>query len=128
MRIDVVVQTEPLSHSAEIFANCGAVVRFEGRVRPDEKGSKIEALNYEAYLPMAQTQMEKILVELGKIHPCLSVRVRHRVGTVPVGEASILVEVFAEHRAEAFALASAFMDRLKQDVPIWKIGTVAAKT
>ena len=69
---------------------------------------------------MAGQQMEKIARELGEQHPCLAVRVRHRIGRVPVGEAAILIEVAARHRAEAFALASAFMDRIKQDVPIWK--------
>ncbi len=125
MRIDVVIQKEPLAPGGDIPENCGAVVRFEGRVRREEKGALIEALDYEAFLPMAQIQMEKILRELAGIHPCRLARVRHRIGSVPVGEASISVEVFAAHRAEAFALASAFMDRLKQDVPIWKIGAVA---
>lgn len=122
MKIDVALQSEPLQPETEVFAGSGAVVRFEGRVRPEEKGTLIKALEYEAYQPMAQKQMEKILAELALIHPCLLARVRHRIGLVPVGEMAILVEVFSKHRAEAFALASAFMDRLKQDVPIWKLG------
>lgn len=120
MIVDVALQTAPLDLTEEFPSGAGAVVRFEGRVRPEEKESIIDALDYEAYLPMAQRQMEKIVHDLANIHPCLRVRVRHRVGRVPVGEAAIIVEVCSRHRAEAFALATAFMDRVKQEVPIWK--------
>ena len=44
----------------------------------------------------------------------------HRLGTVPVGETSLFVRVRAPHRSEAFQLLTSFLDRLKQDVPIWK--------
>ncbi len=124
MMIDVAIQSEPLTASHEFPAGSGAMVRFDGRVRPEENGDPIEALVYEAYMPMAKTQMEVILAELAQRWPCISARVRHRVGKVPVGETAIVVEVFSSHRAEAFALASAFMDRLKQDVPIWKLNAL----
>lgn len=124
MKIDVVLQSDPILPEEPIPAGSGAVVRFEGRIRPEENGELIEALFYEAYMPMAQTQMESILLELAQTWPCLLARVRHRTGQVAVGEAAIVVEVFSRHRAEAFALASAFMDRLKQDVPIWKLHAI----
>ena len=124
MIIDVALQSEPIDFDGKAPVNSGAVVRFEGRVRSEEKGEQIEALEYEAYMPMARNQMEKILSELAQTWPCLLARVRHRVGIVPVGEAAIIVEVFSKHRAEAFALTAAFMDRLKQDVPIWKLNGI----
>ena len=99
-------------------------MRFEGRVRPEENGQIIEALIYEAYEPMAQQQMKAILEQLAESWPCILARVKPRIGRVPVGEAAIIVEIFSAHRAEAFAMASAFMDRLKQDVPIWKVDSV----
>jgi molybdopterin synthase catalytic subunit len=120
MIIDIALQTGPLDLPDAPCAHAGAVVRFEGRVRAEEKNALIAALDYEAYAPMAQRQMEKIAHELGALYPCLAVRVRHRVGRVPVGDSAVVVEVSARHRAEAFALAGAFMDRIKQDVPIWK--------
>jgi molybdopterin synthase catalytic subunit len=126
MIIDVALQSEPLHLEGKTPDGCGSVVRFEGRVRPDENGAQIAALVYEAYLPMAQAQMEKILAELAQKWPCQVARVRHRTGIVPVGEAAIIIEVFSGHRAEAFALATAFMDRLKQDVPIWKLKSIPA--
>ena len=124
MTIDVVLQSEPLEANDEVLVGGGALVRFEGRVRPEENGELIEALVYEAYMPMAKIQMERILSALANNWPCLAVRVRHRIGTVLVGESAIIVEVWSAHRQEAFALASAFMDRLKQDVPIWKLNAV----
>ena len=122
MTVDFALEKGPLEPAGpgDISSGSGAVVRFEGRVRAEEKGDIISALDYEAYEPMARQQMEKIAHEIGKVHACLAVRVRHRIGRVPVGEAAILVEVCARHRGEAFAFVTEFMTRIKQDVPIWK--------
>jgi len=99
---------------------CGAVVEFAGVVRGEENGEVIGALDYEAYEAMARGEMERILRELAAEFACESVAVRHRIGRVPVGEASIVVRVEAKHRAEAFGMLTEFMNRLKRDVPIWK--------
>ena len=98
----------------------GAVVEFAGIVRRDEDGASISALHYEAYEAMAKTEMERIVGELAARFSCQAVEVVHRIGRVPVGEASITVRIEAKHRAEAFSLLTEFMNRLKQDVPIWK--------
>ncbi len=126
MTVDILLQSEPIVLKTDVPPEAGAVVRFEGRVRADEQGRAIRALVYEAYQPMAGRQMEKIVRELGAQHPCLAVRVRHRIGEVRVGEIAVAVEALATHRAEAFALASGFMDRLKQEVPIWKMKALDA--
>ena len=98
----------------------GAWVEFRGLVRGEENGGVIAALEYEAYSPMAETEMRRIIAELSRVTPCLFARVIHRIGIVPVGEAAIYIGIAGRHRAEAFALLAGFMDRLKQDVPIWK--------
>ena len=103
-----------------VEASVGAVAEFSGLVRGEEDGGTIAALDYEAYEAMARSEMERILVELSAVHPCHSVQATHRIGRVPVGEASIWVRVEAKHRAEAFGMLAEFMDRLKRDVPIWK--------
>jgi molybdopterin synthase catalytic subunit len=110
----IVVENPPTA------ASVGAIAEFSGLVRGEENDRDIAALEYEAYSPMAERIMREILTELGRRHPCLSVRVTHRVGIVPVGEAAIHMIVAARHRAEAFAMLTEFMNRLKQDVPIWK--------
>lgn len=98
----------------------GAWVEFRGVVRSKENGQAIAALEYEAYAPMAEREMRRLLSELTTAQPCLTAHVIHRIGVVPVGAAAIYVGIAARHRAEAFALLAGFMDRLKQDVPIWK--------
>jgi len=101
-------------------ARNGAVVEFAGVVRGVEDGRSITGLDYEAYEPMAVSEMERIAGELREAYPCHSLEVVHRIGRVPVGEASIWVRIEARHRAEAFGLLGEFMERLKRDVPIWK--------
>ena len=123
MKIEIQLTREPIVASplaGEFSGRAGAFAEFSGTVRATEKGATIAALEYEAYSPMAEQVMRAIITELSQRHPCLSARVTHRVGIVPVGEAAIHLIVTARHRAEAFAMLTEFMNRLKQDVPIWK--------
>lgn len=121
MDIKIQLTAAPIpGHAIPPPSGAGAWVEFRGVVRGEEAGRAIAALEYEAYAPMAEREMRRILEDLARQHPCLAARVVHRVGQVPVGEAAIYVGVAARHRAEAFAVLTAFMDRLKQDVPIWK--------
>jgi molybdopterin molybdotransferase len=98
----------------------GAWVEFRGVVRAEENGETISALEYEAYPEMAVREIRRLLETISARRPCLAARVIHRLGVVPVGEAAIYIGVAARHRAEAIALLAEFMDRLKQDVPVWK--------
>ena len=98
----------------------GAIVEFYGVVRGQEQDRPIDALYYEAYEEMARKQFGKIIGELSLSYPVQSVAVIHRIGSVPVGQPSLHVRVRSAHRAEAFAFASQLIDRMKQDVPIWK--------
>jgi molybdopterin synthase catalytic subunit len=98
----------------------GAVVEFYGIVRGREQDREIDGLHYEAYEEMARKQFGKIIAELNALHPIHSIALTHRIGPVPVGQPSLHVRVRGAHRAEAFAFASLLIDRMKQDVPIWK--------
>ena len=124
MQIDIQITSQPIDAQPirETFRGAaGAVAEFEGVVRGSEDGKTIQALEYEAYSPMAETQMRRILESFSEKFPCLAARVIHRVGTIPVGETAIYVCITAKHRGEAFAMLAEFMNRLKQDVPIWKV-------
>jgi molybdopterin molybdotransferase len=66
--------------------------------------------------------------EISARHPCLAAKVIHRVGIIPVGETAIYVGVAGRHRGETIALLAEFMDRLKQDVPIWKRRALPVET
>ncbi len=104
----------------------GALVEFRGLVRGEEQGQPIAGLVYEAYQPMAEREITRIVDALVTAHPSLAVHIRHRIGPIKVGEAAIYVGVVSRHRAEAFAVLAGFMDRLKIDVPIWKIDVLPA--
>lgn len=100
--------------------DCGALVEFTGSVRAQENGHPIAALEYEAYDEMAERVIRQICESLGSTHACEAVAIVHRIGIIPVSEAAIYICAKSKHRAEAFALVTGFMDRLKQEVPIWK--------
>ena len=104
----------------------GAVLDFHGVVRCEENGDPISALEYQAYQPMAASELERIARELLAQFPCLEVYIAHRFGIVPVGEAAIVIRVTGRHREETFSFVTNFMERLKADVPIWKMRAIPA--
>ncbi len=93
---------------------------FDGIVRPTEAGQNIDGLNYEAYQPMAQQQLEKIGQEILKKHGLVSMDIEHSVGHVPNMGCSFRLIIGSRHRKEGILAMDEFIDRLKQDVPIWK--------
>jgi molybdopterin synthase catalytic subunit len=98
----------------------GAIVDFWGVVRAFEDGREITGIDYEANRPMAEHQMRGLAeAAVGKFG-LTRVLIRHRIGFVPAGEASIVVRVESARRAAAFSANQWIMDELKQTVPIWK--------
>ena len=104
----------------------GACVEFLGIVREMEKGAALGGLGYEAHESMARKHLARIFAELAVAHPVEAVVFMHRLGWVPVGEASMFVRVLSAHRGEALAFCGAAIDRMKRDVPIWKRATLPA--
>jgi molybdopterin synthase catalytic subunit len=98
----------------------GAVAEFQGLVREMEGERALKGLFYEAYEGMARNVLERHLRELGEAHGCEGVDFIHRLGWVPVGEASLFIRVVSAHRGEALRFVADSIDRLKLDVPIWK--------
>jgi MoaE-MoaD fusion protein len=92
----------------------GAVVTFTGVTR------QVAELDYEAYVPMAESQMEQIVADAIERHGLCAAAAEHRVGTVPLSEASVAIAVSAPHRAEAFSGAREIIDEIKARAPIWK--------
>jgi molybdopterin synthase catalytic subunit len=99
----------------------GAMVEFRGIVRESEGASALSALCYETYEAMARREFARIFTELSAKHPVNDVVVIHRIGRVAVGEPSLYVRVLAKHRGEALSFCGALIDRMKEDVPIWKM-------
>jgi molybdopterin synthase catalytic subunit len=95
-------------------------VEFHGIVREQEQGNALAGLRYEAYEPMALREFSRIADELMAQHHVAEALLIHRLGWVPVGEPSLYVRILAKHRGPALAFCEALIDRMKQDVPIWK--------
>lgn len=98
----------------------GGVVTFTGNVRDQSRGKRVLRLEYEAYAPMAEAQLARIGAEIEGRWPGTSIAMHHRVGVLEIGEAAVVIAAAAPHRKEAFLACEAAIDRLKQDVPIWK--------
>ena len=125
MKRSLLISPAPIDETALIAqramsSGMGAVVYFSGVVRGQEAGSAISAIDYEAFVPMAERQFQLIFDEVEKRWPIESVRLVHRIGVVRVNEPSLWVEVIAPHRGEAFAAAQWLIDEMKRVVPIWK--------
>lgn len=98
----------------------GAVVTFTGSTRNENAGRRIIRLEYEAYEPMALSEMRKLAEEAGGRFQIVRIAIRHRIGVLEIGELSVAIAVSAAHRAEAFAACRFAIDRLKEVAPIWK--------
>ncbi len=110
--------TEPLAldRLVELVRDprAGAVVTFLGVTR------EVPALEYEAYAEMAERQMAEIVARAVDRHGLCAAATEHRIGTVPLSEASVAIAVSAPHRDAAFAGAREIIDELKARAPIWK--------
>ncbi len=117
-RVWATVVEEPLSVEAVSGlvrrGAAGAIVTFQGTTRD------VERLEYEAYGEMAERRIAAILADCVERHGLEAAAAAHRVGSVPRGEASVIVAASAAHRAEAFAGARQAIDRIKEEAPIWK--------
>jgi molybdopterin synthase catalytic subunit len=122
MSVEVQLIDGPLAAQAAAWrpAGAGAVLCFEGIVRPAEADRAIVALDYQVYEPMASKLLGRIGEELVGRHGLLALRVEHSRGRIAVGECSLRLQIASRHREEGLAAMAEFIDRLKRDVPIWK--------
>jgi len=97
----------------------GAVVVFLGTVRDHHAGRPVAKLTYSAYRSMALEGLRRIVTDL-EATPGLKAAIVHRLGEVPVGEASVVIAVASPHRAAAYEASRTALERLKAEIPIWK--------
>jgi molybdopterin synthase catalytic subunit len=98
----------------------GAVSLFLGTVRDLNDGRPVSGMEYEAYAPMAESELRAIAEETCGRFAGLRLVVEHRVGTLEIGEASVAIVASHAHRAQAMDAAREVIESLKQRVPIWK--------
>ncbi len=100
--------------------NCGGSAFFVGRVRDHHEGKRVRRLFYECYQPMAEKEIQKIIESVIVTTGAKEIRVVHRVGWLEVGDTAVAISASGSHRKEAFDACRQVIDRIKEDVPIWK--------
>ena len=98
----------------------GGHVLFVGRVRASTADKKVIRLEFEAYKPMAISEITKIVDIAMKKWPVLKVWVEHRTGILTIGQAAVVIGISSPHRTAAFEACRFVIDELKKTVPIWK--------
>ena len=117
--VETPIRAEALLEGVRSDAD-GGLALFVGVVRDENAGRRVLFLEYEAYGPMAVSEMEKIEAEAVSKFGVSKVAIVHRVGRLEIGEASVAIAVASPHRAEALEACRWAIDTLKQTVPIWK--------
>ena len=122
--IDIKVESTPLSEQAcmDYVADdaAGGTTIFIGTVRNQTKGKRVQRLEFEAYIPMAEKEMRKIAEAVEEKWNALKIAIHHRVGILQVGEIPVIIAVSTPHRKAAFEACEYAIDTLKETVPIWK--------
>jgi molybdopterin synthase catalytic subunit len=118
------VQEEPID-ARELerlvsYPGAGAIATFIGTVRDAGRGQPVTHLEYEAYAPAAELAFSQIGDEIRTRWGLDGVAIAHRVGTLPVGEASVAISVASPHREAAFEACRYAIERIKEIAPIWK--------
>ncbi|MFK7900831.1 MAG: molybdenum cofactor biosynthesis protein MoaE [Cyclobacteriaceae bacterium] len=116
--------TEEKINTEELLAitddKAGAIVTFFGAVRNHNLGEGVDYLEYEAYVPMGNKMIAKILADAKErwgLHQAACV---HRIGKVGIGELAVAVITLASHRKEAYEANEYIINTVKAEVPIWK--------
>ncbi|MGZ4114160.1 MAG: molybdenum cofactor biosynthesis protein MoaE [Actinomycetota bacterium] len=118
------VTSDPIS-AGEALAfvadpGAGGTCVFLGTVRDHSGAGDVDGLSYEAWDELALRRLGEIAGEAFAKWSIRKMAILHRTGDLAVGEISVVVAVSAEHRAEAFEACRHGIERLKEDVPIWK--------
>ena len=118
------IQSEALdprfTESLVAHPGAGAIATFIGTVRDHGRGRAVTHLEYEAYAPAAELTMAQIGDEIRERWGIDHVAIVHRVGSLAVGETSVVISVASAHRDAAFEACRYAIERIKEIVPIWK--------
>ena len=118
------ITSAPLTVEAVLRAvegpGAGAVTTFVGLVRDHNLARTVLWLDYEAYAPLAEKALARIVQEAEGRWTGARVAIHHRTGRLDIGEASVVIAVATPHRADAFSACRYAIERIKQIVPIWK--------
>jgi molybdopterin synthase catalytic subunit len=118
------ISTDPIDNQKVIdqvvHHNAGAVSVFIGTVREMTGDKQTRFLHYEAYVPMAEKQLEKIGKEIQEKWPQARTAITHRIGRLDISDVAVTIAVSTPHRKDAFEASRFAIERIKEIVPIWK--------
>ncbi len=100
--------------------SAGGIVNFVGTVRNLTKGKTVLRLDFEAYEPMAVSEMQKIAEKALEKFDIQKIAIHHRIGVLSINEVPVIISVSSSHRNAAFEACQFAIDTLKETVPIWK--------
>ena len=103
-----------------VLAECGATVTLDGYAREWTRGRRTLYLVYEAYAPMALSELSRLGREAHERFEIAHIGIVHRTGRLEIGETSVVIAVSAAHRRPAFEACEWAIRELKRTVPIWK--------
>ena len=103
-----------------VLPQCGATVTLDGYAREWTRGRRTLYLVYEAYEPMARSEMKKLGALAHEKFDIAHIGIVHRTGRLEIGETSVVISVSAPHRRAAFEACEWAIRELKRTVPIWK--------
>jgi len=98
----------------------GASVLFVGTVRDVNDGSRVSGLDYSAYTEMARRELSAIADEAAERWNTTDIAIEHRVGSLDLGDVSVVIAVGHAHRGEAYEASRYIIEELKKRLPIWK--------
>lgn len=98
----------------------GATATFLGTVRAGPDDGPVARIEYSAYEAMLDDEFARIVNEATARWPGAAVAAQHRLGEVPLGEASIAIAVAAPHRAAALDACRFVIEEAKHRLPVWK--------
>lgn len=112
---------DPTALLAEVASvGSGASTLFVGTVRRTNQGREVTGIDYSAYVPMAERELAAIVAEASERFGTGDIVVEHRIGTLALGEASIVIAVAHARRAPAMDAQRFLIEEIKRRVPIWK--------
>ncbi len=112
---------DPAALLAEVAATgIGATTLFVGTVRDVNEGRVVTGIEYSAYVPMAQAELQRIVSEAVALFASPAIVVVHRIGALGLGEASVAAVTAHAHRGSALDAMRYVVEQLKARVPIWK--------
>ncbi|CAI5437653.1 unnamed protein product [Caenorhabditis angaria] len=119
------ISANPLSISdAQKLAtspSSGAISLFVGTTRDNFENKTVSQLSYDCYDSMAYKELRKLCEDIRRTIPIIEkIVIFHRIGIVPVTEASVIIATCSPHRSEAIRATEKAINMLKETIPIWK--------